>query len=244
MTTGFLLINKPVGPTSHDIVDAVRRVSGIKKVGHAGTLDPFASGLLIVGVGAATKSLAKLVGLDKTYEAMFVLGATSDTDDRTGKIEYKNPKSKTMRKTEMEIRKAMEPFIGNIRQIPPAYAAIKIGGKKMYEEARKGKPLTAQARNVTIHRFELQKFELPRLFVNIHCSSGTYIRAIARDLGQALGVGGYVEELRRTAIGLFFVSESVPISALSRENWTEFLHPVETILDRLPMNGASGKMNV
>ncbi|MBI2474870.1 tRNA pseudouridine(55) synthase TruB [Candidatus Uhrbacteria bacterium] len=236
---GFLLINKPEGPTSHDIVDSVRRniqppTSNLRlpKVGHAGTLDPFASGLLIVGVGReATREMQKLVGLDKTYEAVFVLGASSDTDDKTGKITLVHPQEPL---TQERVQEALKQFIGEIEQTPPVYSAIKIGGKKMYEAAREGKPIEAKAREVTIYSMsevqfipstssgnKLDKVERATISLTIHCSSGTYIRAIARDLGQVLGTGGYVESLRRTKIGPFDISECsesiIPISAfLSR----------------------------
>lgn len=222
--TDFLLIDKPVGPTSHDIVDQIRRLTGEKRVGHAGTLDPFASGLLIVAVGReSTKKLNKFVGLDKTYEAIFVLGASSDTDDRTGKI---TPVPLPLDLTEEKIKTTMRKFVGQIEQTPPAYSAVKIKGKKMYEAARAGKPLKAKPRPVTIYEFEfLEKinfkpYPLPArpkpcegvslipFKTKIHCSSGTYIRALARDLGMALGTGGHVSELRRTAIGPYRVKDA------------------------------------
>jgi tRNA pseudouridine55 synthase len=225
--SGFLLIDKPAGMTSHDVVDRVRRITGERTVGHAGTLDPFATGLLIVGVGRpATKEFQKLVGLDKEYEATFTFGVTSDTDDRMGKIEVKSGAWKVER---LQIERALLEFTGDIKQIPPAYAAIKIGGKKMYEAAREGNPLKAEAREVTIHEFVLLgQSDASHARFRIACSSGTYIRALARDLGAALGVGGYVEELRRTKIGSFSVSDAVPLSSLSKENWTAHLKSVQT----------------
>jgi len=216
----FLLIDKPTGPTSHDVVDQVRRKTGERRVGHAGTLDPFASGLLIVAVGReSTKELSKFVGLDKIYEATFVLGATSDTDDRMGKI---TPVPLPPDLTEEKIKTAINKFVGEIEQIPPDYAAIKIGGKKMYEAAREGKPLEAKPRPVTIFEFEWMDADVRRgewpfaptmeIHVRIHCSSGTYIRALARDLGHTLGTGGYVSELRRTAIGTYWVENAEKLS--------------------------------
>jgi len=221
---GFLLIDKPAGMTSHDVVDRVRRYTGIRKVGHAGTLDPFATGLLIVGVGrAATKQMQQLVGLDKKYEAEFVLGASSDTDDREGNIQ-EAPLS------QLFTPEALNQFVGEIEQVPPAFSAIKIGGKKMYEEARKGRPMKAAARQITIHSIDL--LETEPLRVAIHSSSGTYIRSIARDLGVALGGGGYVQELRRTAIGPFSIDESHPLKSL--EGAVEpALIPVQDLLERL-----------
>jgi tRNA pseudouridine55 synthase len=215
----FYLIDKPVGPTSHDIVDQVRRLTGEQRVGHAGTLDPFASGLLIVAVGReSTKDLNKFIGLDKEYEATFVLGAESDTDDVTGKI---TPIPLPQDLTEKKIKTTMKNFIGEIKQTPPAYSAVKIGGKKMYEAARAGQPLEAKARAVTIYEYEIidvgarhgalqhsSEFEPFEIRVRIRCSSGTYIRALARDLGRALETGGYVSELRRTAIGQYKIKSA------------------------------------
>jgi tRNA pseudouridine55 synthase len=215
---GFLLLDKPPGPTSHDVVDRVRRALGVRKVGHAGTLDPFASGLLIVGVGNATKQLQKFVGLDKEYEATFVLGAISETDDPEGPVKRTGADLSGL--NDERVRAAMRAFIGNIEQVPPKYAAIKIGGKKMYEAARQGKPLVAGPRNVRVDAFEVLGPIRPigpivNARVRIRCSSGTYVRALARDLGQALGVGGYVSELRRTKIGPFEVKDATPLAEFS-----------------------------
>lgn len=227
---GFLLIDKPAGMTSHDVVDRVRKYTGIRKVGHAGTLDPFATGLLIVGVGRpATREMQKLSGLDKRYDAVFTFGGRSDTDDRTGTIE-----SVTLPELSTEtIQAAIPPFLGAIEQLPPAYSAIKIGGKKMYEAAREGKPLEAKPRPVTIHEMTLTTdYQTPHIHVHIHCSTGTYIRAIARDLGVALGTGGYVEELRRTSIGPFSLDRAKPLDDLEGVV-SEHLVPVDELLAQL-----------
>lgn len=227
----FLLIDKPAGMTSHDVVDNIRRWSGERRVGHAGTLDPFATGLLIVGVGReATREFPKLVGLDKTYEAVFVLGASSDTDDLTGTFTQSPGLIRGL--TRGSIQGAVQGLVGEIEQVPPAYSAIKIGGKKMYEAARAGKPLEAKPRKVTIYSIELlstsplHHFTTPSLSLRIHCSSGTYIRALARDLGRTLGTGGYVQALRRTTIGSFTIEESTPLS-------DPLPVPINTLLSRL-----------
>ncbi len=228
---GFLLIDKPAGMTSHDVVDRVRRVTGIRKVGHAGTLDPFATGLLIVGVGRpATREMQKLVGLDKTYEAVFMFGAQSDTDDREGEITPAPIDSVG----EKEIRAVFESYTGVIEQIPPAYSAIKVKGQKMYEAARKGEVLEVKPRRVTVYRMDAQ-FPMceDRIAVTIECSSGTYIRALARDIGKDLGGGGYVEELRRTKIGTFSIDDAQTLDRLSSENVAEHLFPVEKVLEQL-----------
>ena len=203
---GFLLIDKPPGPTSHDVVDMVRRATGEQKVGHAGTLDPFASGLLILAVGKATKELSKFVGLDKTYEAAICLGATSDTMDRTGKIEH----AECSVVSEPAVREIMERFRGVIDQVPPMYSAKKVGGRKLYELAREGKEVERKPVRVAIHELELLSHEWPYLRVRAQVSSGTYIRALAHDIGASLGCGAYLEELRRTAVGTYKVEDALP----------------------------------
>ena len=239
---GFLLIDKPAGITSHDVVDRARRLTGERRVGRVGTLDPFATGLLIVGVGrVATREMEKLVGLDKEYEAVFVLGASSTTDDTEGTITdaplHNHPQP--LLKKEEGIQEVINQFVGEIEQVPPTYCAIKVGGKKMYEAAREGKPIEGKPRKVTVYSFELRNHPQPllkkeggRIAVTIRCSSGTYIRSLARDLGRALGGGGYVEELRRTKIGLFSVSQASTLDSL--EGRVEIaLIPVSTLLASL-----------
>ena len=233
---GFLLLNKPVGMTSHDVVDSVRRITGERRVGHAGTLDPFASGLLIIGVEReATKNMQSLSGLDKSYEARFVLGARSETDDTEGEI--KPVANASMLKGE-GISEAMKAFLGEIDQIPPAFSAVKIGGKKMYQEARAGRPIEAPARHVRVDRFELIGSPVPdedltRIQVQIDCGSGTYVRALARDLGKNLQVGGYAESLERSSIGPFKLDEAISPKDLTQENWEERLISVDDVKNRL-----------
>lgn len=217
---GFLLIDKPAGITSHDVIDRLRHTLKTRRIGHAGTLDPFATGLLLIGVGPKTKELSRYVGLDKIYEATFILGATSTTDDKDGVITLSSISNDKFQMTNEigndQIQKAIKELTGQIEQIPPTYSAIKIKGKKMYEAAREGKPIIAPPRKVTVHSFELlspptHDSSTLRLSFRIHCSSGTYIRALARDLGDKLGVGGYVGQLRRTAIGPFTINQAQPL---------------------------------
>ena len=213
--SGFLLIDKPSGPTSHDIVDMARRVLGTRKVGHAGTLDPFASGLLILAVGKMTKELSRFVGLDKEYLAKLKLGASSDTMDRTGKITELAQTELPLppldkRGTEGAFVSVLEKFRGEIDQVPPMYSAKKIGGKKLYELAREGKEVERKPVRVTIHELELLSFAWPFAEIRTRVSSGTYIRALADDIGKALGCGAYLEELRRTKIGAYDVKDAVP----------------------------------
>jgi len=236
MPNGFLYINKPVGPTSHDIIDRVRRISGIRTVGHAGTLDPFASGLLIVGVGReATREFPKLVGLDKRYLATLRLGATSDTDDRTGVL-ANSIWHMANGPTKEEIDAVLKKFTGKILQIPPMYSAKKIKGKKLYELAREGKTFERAPVAIEIYSISIENYSLLpthySLVIDIHCSSGTYIRALARDIGEALGCGAYLEELERTAVGPFTLDEAVKMEDLTPDNWIEHLHPINSVIAR------------
>lgn len=215
----LLLIDKPAGITSHDVVDRVRKIFHTRAVGHAGTLDPFATGLLILGVNKATKQLTALVGLDKTYIATAKLGFTSTTDDPEGTItEYvgaqfiapgqQNGPSSDLgvmnhAPTRAEIETALHSFLGISEQITPLYSAKKVGGKKMYELARKGLGDTVERpkKIITIHDIKLLSLNGDEVTFEVSCGSGTYIRAIARDLGEKLGCGAYLTALRRTKIG-------------------------------------------
>lgn len=233
--TGFLLLDKPKGMTSHDLVALVRRLTGVRQIGHAGTLDPLASGLMILGVGSATKQLSHFVGLDKTYEAVFVLGASSNTDDAEGKIAAKPPAHPL---TIEAIEEKIQTFEGETSQIPPAYSAIKMGGRRLYELARAGKEIEAKPRPVTVYAFSLLAAPTPvspsllHVPVRIHVSSGTYVRSLARDLGEALGTGGYVLELRRTEVGPYRALDATPLETLARAAekgvWNEQLRPLST----------------
>lgn len=207
----LLLIDKPAGMTSHDVVDRIRRHVGIRQVGHAGTLDPFATGLLIVGVGQATKELTQLIGLDKTYEATAILGATSDTFDCEGKIRILDPVlQRDDRVDRKNIEETLRKFRGGYLQRAPLHSAKKIAGKKLYELARRGLATEDMrpTKQVTISELTLLDFTWPHLRFRVSCSSGTYIRSLADDIGQALGCGAYLEQLRRTRIGPYSIDEA------------------------------------
>lgn len=220
MKTGFLFLSKPPGMTSHDVVDVIRRITGEKRVGHAGTLDPFAEGLLIIGVGrAATRRLSEFTTQPKTYQALARLDAVSSTDDLMG--ELRSVKSKPP--SAPEVLQALAKFTGDIFQTPPAYSAIKLGGKKAYQLARAGKIPALKPRRVTVFRLELIGYRYPELEFEAEVSSGTYMRSLARDMGQALGCGGYLVRLRRLAIGAISLKQVVKLSELSQENWHEYL---------------------
>jgi tRNA pseudouridine55 synthase len=200
----ILLLNKPAGMTSHDVVDAVRAKTGERRVGHSGTLDPFADGLLIVMVGKDdTKRQSEFLHLPKAYEAIMVLGAESDTDDLTGVIRESPTGAKP---TWDEIERAFSTFRGVITQVPPAYSAIKLRGKKAYELARVGVQPHMKPRRVTVHELSLLSYEWPRVTFRAYVASGTYIRALARDIGRALGTGAYLSALTRTSIGPYKLS--------------------------------------
>jgi tRNA pseudouridine55 synthase len=210
----ILLVDKPAGMTSHDVVDQVRRIFGTRQVGHAGTLDPFATGLLIIGVGPATKELSKYVGLDKTYVATARLGATSTTEDPEGEIKITNYE---LRITGEDIERAFGKFRGGYEQTASAFSAKKVGGKKLYELARKGKMegVELPKKFVTITELRATNYEWPHLTFEVSCSSGTYIRALARDIGEALGCGAYLTELRRTRIGDYRIEDATRLEDLT-----------------------------
>jgi tRNA pseudouridine55 synthase len=221
MEGGFILINKPAGITSHDVADKLREITGVKKIGHSGTLDPFATGLLILGIGRKfTKKLSIFQKKDKEYVATLRLGAESDTFDREGKIVEKKVEEIPERK---EIEEVLKSFVGEIEQIPPVFSAKKIKGKKLYELARKGIKVEPKPQKVKIYEISILEYKFPYLKIKVKCSSGTYIRSLANDIGKKLGCGAYVEELIRTKIGEFSLENAVELSKLTPQNWKSFL---------------------
>ncbi|GAA4164591.1 tRNA pseudouridine(55) synthase TruB [Gryllotalpicola daejeonensis] len=215
---GVVLVDKPQGLTSHDVVARLRRAANTRKVGHAGTLDPMATGLLIIGVGTATRLLTHVVGTDKVYEATIRLGESTVTDDAEGELTARAEAAAVDAVTDEAIGTGIRALTGPIEQVPSTVSAIKVDGKRAYARARAGEEVELKARPVTIHAFEVRATRrMPGLIdleVRVACSSGTYIRALARDLGRALGVGGHLTALRRTAVGPFDVAEATPLDAL------------------------------
>ncbi len=210
MPGGILLIDKPKGVTSHDVVAMVRRQLGTKKVGHAGTLDPLATGLMVVGIDSATKLLSHLFGLDKQYRATIRLGQSTATDDAEGDVLSQADASKI---TKEQIQIELEKLTGEIDQVPSSVSAIKVEGRRAYDIVRSGESVELTARRVKIYRFQLvseithvEKFL--EFDVLVDCSTGTYIRALARDMGSSLGVGGHIRELRRTMVGEFRIDDA------------------------------------
>jgi tRNA pseudouridine55 synthase len=205
-TSGILFVDKPSGITSHDVVSRVRKLAGTRKVGHAGTLDPMATGLLILGIDSSTRLLTYLVGLDKEYLATIRFGFATTTDDAEG-----DPLGEVVDVaglTADAITAAIRPLTGQISQVPSSVSAIKVDGKRSYDRVREGEEFTLASRAVTVSEFEVLSQRPGELDVRVECSSGTYIRALARDLGAALGVGGHLTALRRTRIGPFLVGNA------------------------------------
>jgi tRNA pseudouridine55 synthase len=218
--TGILLVDKPEGITSHGVVARVRRAYGTRKVGHAGTLDPMATGLLVLGLGASTRLLTYFVGLGKTYTATIRLGQATSTDDREG--EPLGEPVSALHVSDADIAAAMATLTGAIEQVPSSVSAIKVDGKRSYARVRAGEDVVLPARPVTVSEFALLTRTEPAdatagavdLEVRVACSSGTYVRALGRDLGARLGVGGHLTALRRTAVGPFSVADAAELDAL------------------------------
>lgn len=220
----FLLLDKPAGMTSHDVVDQVRKITSEKRVGHGGTLDPNATGLLIVGMGReSTKKLGEIArGMSKTYVAEIVLGEERDTDDVEGKVLAKA--RGVLPPSEKEVGKLLFGLHGEREQVPPKFSAIKIKGKRAYQLAREGNKFNLKPRKITIYRINLLRYNYPYLKIKVEVSSGTYIRALARDIGKQLGVGAYLADLRRTRIGKFSVQNAVSLDKLTKNNWSRYTY--------------------
>ena len=217
MDDEILLIDKPAGMTSFGVVARVRRLlsqraGGRVKVGHTGTLDPFATGLMILLVGKSTKRSNEFLKLDKVYEAEIVLGETSTTGDPEGEITQTTNRTDEIAKIELEA--ALAQFTGEIQQVPPAFSAIKINGQRAYKLARKGEEVIMPARTVTLYSLELVEYSYPVVKIRAHVSSGTYIRTLAEDIGQTLGVGAYCRELRRTKVGYYAIEQAASLNDL------------------------------
>ncbi len=200
-----LLIDKPLEWTSFQVIGKLRWIFKIRKIGHAGTLDPLATGLLIVCTGKFTKKINEYMGMEKEYTGTITLGATTPTYDLESEpIDFKPVEQFTTQ----QITEATKPFTGPIQQIPPAHSAIQINGQRAYDLARQGKEVKLEPRSVTIQKFEITNVELPKVYFKVVCSTGTYIRSLANDFGAALGAGGYLSSLRRTRIGIFNVTDA------------------------------------
>lgn len=230
---GFLAVDKPEGPTSHDIVARARRALGTRKVGHSGTLDPFASGLLLLAVGPATRLLEYLAPLDKEYVATARLGETTETLDPEGE---RIPVSEAWRDLdEKALVAALDSFLGESQQLPPVFSAKKVGGEAAYRRVRRGEEVHLEPARVVIHDVELLELHLPEVRFRVRCSTGTYIRSLARDLGDQLGTGAFLSALRRTAIGAIQVEDALPAADLALPHaGHRALTPPPAMLTHLP----------
>ena len=232
---GVLVIDKPVGMTSHDVVQAVRNGTGIRRAGHTGTLDPRASGVLVVLVGPSVRLSEYISASDKRYQAIIRLGSSTDTYDAEGEF------TKTDQPVDVsieEFEKVLKSFEGEIEQTPPQYSAVKVGGRKAYEMARKGEEVEIEPRIIQVHHLEVLEWALPEVVVDVHCSSGTYVRSLANDLGEILGCGAYLVGLRRTKSGRFSLRDSIPLRRLQEAfrdgSWYQYLIPAAEALGDWP----------
>lgn len=235
MINGIVNIYKEKGYTSHDVVAVLRKVVGQKKIGHTGTLDPDATGVLPVCLGRATKVCELLTDHDKTYEALLLLGKTTDTQDISGEVlEEKDP----AHLTEEEVCSCIESFIGEYDQVPPMYSALKVNGKKLYELAREGKTVERKSRRVQIHGIRILEMNLPHVRMEVDCSKGTYIRTLCHDIGEKLQVGGCMEELERTKVGRFLKEDAVTLDEVRQKmeqgDGAELFTPLDQIFAELP----------
>ncbi|HIT33704.1 MAG TPA: tRNA pseudouridine(55) synthase TruB [Candidatus Faecousia intestinigallinarum] len=229
--TGIVIIDKPAGWTSQDVTAKLRRVFGTKRVGHGGTLDPMATGVLPVFVGRATRGVEFFEHADKVYEAEVRLGVITDTQDITGRI----LEQRELSVSEEAFRRVLSQFTGEIQQLPPMYSAVKVAGKKLYELARAGVEVERKPRKITIFALECLEFSGNTARLRIHCSKGTYIRTLCHDIGQALGCGACMASLRRTAAGEYTLAQSVPLETLLESPAPEtFLLPLDSLFRSYP----------
>ena len=220
MKSGIINVYKEKGFTSFDVVAKLRGILKTKKIGHTGTLDPDAEGVLPVCIGRATKVCDILTDKDKVYEAVMLLGVETDTQDTSGEVLKELP----VEVSEEAVKEAILSFVGEYAQVPPMYSALKVNGKKLYELAREGKTVERKARNVQIFSIEILEIDLPRVRMSVHCSKGTYIRTLCHDVGQKLGCGGCMDKLLRTKVGVFELADTLKlaeIDALAREGLVE-----------------------
>lgn len=239
MKSGIINVYKEAGYTSFDVVAKMRGILGIKKVGHTGTLDPDATGVLPVCIGKATKVCDLLTDKDKTYEAVMRLGVVTDTQDMTGQVLEEH----AVTVTEDAVRRAVGQFVGQIEQVPPMYSALKVGGQKLCNLARKGIEVERKPRPVTIYEIRIKNIALPLVTMEVHCSKGTYIRTLCQDIGQALGCGGCMESLVRTQVASFAVADSLTLAqieeAKKEDRLDQILLPIDQVFSAYPKVYAS-----
>jgi tRNA pseudouridine55 synthase len=228
--SGVLVVDKPVGMTSHEVVQIIRRGTNIRRAGHTGTLDPRASGVLVILIGPAVRLSEYVSASDKRYQAVIRLGANTDTYDSDGKVTSTNPIEVTEEQFETELKK----FIGEITQTPPPYSAIKMQGRPAYEMAREGEEVEMQPRIINVYSLDVLEWAPPEVTVDVHCSSGTYVRSLAFELGEKLGCGAMLSGLRRTKSGRFTLKDAVPlrklIESFDNNSWYKFVIPAAEAL--------------
>ena len=236
VVSGVLVVDKPVGLTSHDVVQIIRRGTSIRRAGHTGTLDPRASGVLVVLLGPAVRLSEYVSASDKRYQATIRLGSSTDTFDAEGRI---TSSASVDNISEDQFEEILDQYVGEIEQVPPPYSAIKVGGRKAYEMAREGEEVNLEPRVIQVYSLELLEWDPPEAVVDVFCSSGTYVRSLANDLGNALGVGAHLVGLRRTKSGRFTLRDAVPLRRLQEAfvagDWYKYLIPAAEALADWPM---------
>jgi len=232
--SGVLVVDKPIGMTSHQVVQVIRNGTHIKRAGHTGTLDPRASGVLVVLIGPAVRLSEYVSAEDKRYQATIKLGERTDTYDGDGTVTGTSEVNVTMEQFEQ----ALQQFVGEIEQVPPPYSAIKVKGRRAYEMARQGEEVELEPRIINVHSLELIEWNSPEAVVDIHCSSGTYVRSLAHDLGEVLGCGANLTGLRRTKSGRFTLKDAIPLrklgEAFDNNSWYQYLIPAAEALSDWP----------
>jgi tRNA pseudouridine55 synthase len=236
IVSGVLIVDKPIGLTSHDVVQIIRRGTGIRRAGHTGTLDPRASGVLVVLIGPAVRLSEYVSASDKRYQATIRLGSSTDTFDADGQVTGSYPIDSI---TEETFNEYLQQFVGEIEQVPPPFSAVKVKGRKAYDMAREGEEVDLAPRIIKVYSLEVLEWAPPEAVVDVYCSSGTYVRSLANDLGRALGAGAHLVGLRRTKSGRFTLRDAVPLRRLEESfdagNWYRFLIPAAEALADWPM---------
>lgn len=236
VVSGVFVIDKPVGLTSHDVVQIIRRGTGIRRAGHTGTLDPRASGVLVVLIGPAVRLSEYVSASDKRYQATIRLGSSTDTYDAEGRVTNSAPVGNI---SEGQFEETLDKFVGEIEQVPPPYSAIKVQGRKAYEMAREGEDVSLEPRMIKVYSLELLEWAPPEAVIDVFCSSGTYVRSLANDLGNTLGCGAHLVGLRRTKSGRFTLRDAVPLRRLQESfvagDWYKYLIPAAEALADWPM---------
>ncbi len=240
VVSGVLVVDKPIGLTSHDVVQIIRRGTGIRRAGHTGTLDPRASGVLVILIGPAVRLSEFVSASDKRYQATIHLGSSTDTYDSEGEIvESNTPRVSVDEISEEYFNEVLQRFVGEIEQVPPPYSAVKVQGKKAYEMAREGEEVDLSPRIIKVYSLDVLEWAPPEVVIDVYCSSGTYVRSLANDLGKELGTGAHLVGLRRTKSGRFTLRDAVPLRRLQEAfdagNWYRYLIPAAEALADWPM---------